>query len=183
MGLFLYRAMGAAMLDHSMYEGIEADRSINLQAVLVILLSSLAAGFGAGGWLVGDQRVFVGLSVFALITWLLFAVLTHQIGTHILPEADTHATLGELLRTVGFAAAPGLLFVFAAFPGVTVPIFVGATAWMFAAMVVGVRHALDYSSSARAVTVCAIAFAITTVVAITVAMLLERTVSSAPQLW
>ena len=47
--MFFYRLMGAAMLDHSMYEGIEADRSITGQAVAAVLLSSLAAGFGAGG--------------------------------------------------------------------------------------------------------------------------------------
>jgi hypothetical protein len=177
MGLFLYRAMGAAMLDHSMYEGIEADRSLNVQTALVVLLSSLAAGFGAGGWLAGDPRLFLTLSVYALITWMMWAVLTHQIGTHILPEPATRATLGELLRTVGFAAAPGVLFVFAAFPAVKVPVFVAVIAWMFVAMVVGVRHALDYSSSSRALAVCGIAFAITTVVVIAVALLVASSVS------
>jgi hypothetical protein len=177
MGFFLYRAMGAAMLDHSMYEGIEADRSINLQAALVVLLSSLAAGVGAGGALVGDLRLFLSLSALALMTWMLWAVLTHQIGTRFLAERETSATLGELLRTVGFAAAPGLLFVFAAFPLMTVPVFVGSSAWMFVAMVVGVRHALDYSSLSRALTVCAMAFAIAVVVAIAVAMLFQSTVS------
>jgi hypothetical protein len=177
MGLFLYRAMGAAMLDHSMYEGIEADRSLNVQTALVVLLSSLAAGFGAGGWLAGDLRLFLTFTVFALITWMMWAVLTHQIGTHILPEPATRATLGELLRTVGFAAAPGVLFVFAAFPAVKVPVFVGVIAWMFVAMVVGVRHALDYSSSSRALVVCGIAFGITTVVVFAVAMLVAPTVS------
>ena len=177
MGVFLYRAMGAAMLDHSMYEGIEADRSITLQAAVIVLMSSLAAGFGAGGWLIGDLRVFVGLSVFALTTWLMSAILTHQIGTHILPEPETRATLGELLRTVGFAAAPGLLFVFAVFPLVTIPVFVATIAWMFVAMVVAVRHALDYSSWSRALTVCGIAFGITIVVTMTAAMLVEAGVS------
>jgi hypothetical protein len=169
--------MGAAMLDHSMYEGIEADRSLNVQTALVVLLSSLAAGFGAGGWLAGDLRLFLTFTVFALITWMMWAVLTHQIGTHILPEPATRATLGELLRTVGFAAAPGVLFVFAAFPAVKVPVFVGVIAWMFVAMVVGVRHALDYSSSSRALVVCGIAFGITTVVVFAVAMLVAPTVS------
>jgi hypothetical protein len=177
MGLFLYRMMGAAMLDHSMYEGIEADRSINVQTALVVLLSSLAAGFGAGGWLAGDLRLFLSLSVFALITWMMWAVLTHQIGTHLLPEPATRATLGELLRTVGFAASPGLLFVFAALPAVKVPVFAAIVAWMFVAMVVGVRHALDYRSSSRALAVCAIAFGLTTAVVIAVAMLVTARVS------
>jgi hypothetical protein len=47
---------------------------------------------------------------------------------------------------VGFAAAPGLLQTFAAPPAVTVPVFVISSAWMFVAMVIGVRHALAYAS-------------------------------------
>jgi hypothetical protein len=64
----------------------------------------------------------------------------------------------------------------------TIPVFAGITAWMFVAMVVGVRHALDYSRTSRALAVCGIAFAITVVAAVTVALLLERSVSSAGHL-
>ena len=77
------------MLDDAMYEGIEADRSITLQAAAVVLLSSLAAGFGAGGWLSGDLRVFAGVSTVALITWVVWAMLIFQIGTQLLPAPDT----------------------------------------------------------------------------------------------
>jgi hypothetical protein len=177
MGLFLYRLMGAAMLDGSMYEGIEADRSITRQAAVAVLLSSMAAGFGAGGWSTGDLRMFAAVSAIALVTWIAWAVLMHQIGTRLLPEPQTRATLGELLRTMGFAAAPGLLQIFAAFPLVTIPVFVVSVAWMFAAMVTGVRHALDYTSSWRALGVCAIAFLLAIVVAIALGVVFAPTVS------
>jgi hypothetical protein len=177
MGLFFYRLMGAAMLDGSMYEGIEADRSITGQAAVAVLLSSLAAGFGAGGWSTGDPRMFAAVSAIALVTWIAWAVLMHQIGTRLLPEPQTRATLGELLRTVGFAAAPGLLQILAAFPAVTVPVFVVSVAWMFAAMVIGVRHALDYTSSTRALAVCGIAFSLVIVVAIVIGVIFGPTVS------
>lgn len=177
MGLFLYRLMGAAMLDHSVYEGIEANRSITGQAAAAVLLSSLAAGFGAGGWSSGDPRMFVAVSAIALVTWFAWAVLTHQIGTLLLPEPTTRATLGELLRTVGFAAAPGLLQIFAVLPGVTVPVFVISIAWMFVAMVIGVRHALDYTSSWRALAVCGIAFSLVVVMALVVGVAFGPTLS------
>jgi len=165
------------MLDGSMYEGIEGDRSITWQAAVAVLLSSLAAGFGAGGWSTGDPRMFAAVSAIALVTWIAWAVLMHQIGTRLLPEPQTRATLGELLRTVGFAAAPGLLQILAAFPAVTVPVFVVSVAWMFAAMVIGVRHALDYTSSTRALAVCGIAFSLVIVVAIGIGVIFGPTVS------
>ena len=177
MSLFFYRLMGAAMLDRSMYEGIEADRSITGQAAAAVVLSSLAAGFGAGGWLTGDLRMFAMVSALALVTWVAWAVLMHQIGTRMLPEPQTRATLGELLRTVGFAAAPGLFHVFAVFPVVTIPVFAVTITWMFAAMVVGVRHALDYTSSWRSLAVCGVAFSLVLVVAFAIGVLFGPTVS------
>ena len=169
--------MGAAMLDRSMYEGIEADRSITGQAAAAVVLSSLAAGFGAGGWFTGDLRMFATVSTLALITWVAWAVLMHQIGTRMLPEPQTRATLGELLRTVGFAAAPGLFQVFAAFPVVTIPVFAVTVTWMFVAMVIAVRHALDYTSSWRALAVCGLASSLVVVVAFVLGVLFGPTVS------
>jgi hypothetical protein len=157
MTLFLYRLMGAAMLDGGMYEGIEADRSVTRQAAVVVVLSSLAAGLSAGGWYGGGLQIFVFFSAVALITWVAWAVMMFHIGTRVLPGPDTRATLGELLRTTGFAASPGLLQVFGVFPGMAIPVSVATWLWMFAAMVIGVRHALDYSSTARALAVCGLA--------------------------
>jgi hypothetical protein len=62
-----------------------------------------------------------------------------------------------MLRTIGFAATPGLLQVFGMIPGVALPVFAITTVWMFAAMVVAIQHALDYTSLGRALAVCGIA--------------------------
>ena len=62
------------------------------------------------------------------------------------------------MRTLGFAAAPGLFQIFAVFSGWTIPIFSLAIAWTLVASVVAVRQALDYSSTRRAVAVCALAW-------------------------
>lgn len=175
MGLFLYRLIGASVLDAGMYEGIEADRSrkTTLQAFATVILSSLAAGFGASNHLGGHLTAFAGLTALAIVTWAAWSMLMFQIGTRLLPEPATRSDWPELLRTIGFAAAPGLLQVFAVMPRMTVPVFVITGLWMFAAMVVAVRHALDYSSIRRALAVCGIAALLSLALALIVALLFE----------
>src|SRR5689334_13439754 len=147
---FLYRVMGAAMLDAGTYEQLESDHRAGKQAALVVLIASLAAGVGGGIARSTGALGAAQVSALALVTWIAWAVLTLQIGTRVLPQRETHADTGELLRTIGFAASPGWLQVFAIIPGATWPVFAITTAWMFAAMVVAIRHALDYTSIGRA---------------------------------
>ena len=45
--IFLNRVYRAIKIDVDLYEEVEADKSATLQAGLVVVLSSLAAGFGA----------------------------------------------------------------------------------------------------------------------------------------
>jgi hypothetical protein len=159
MGLFAYRLLGAAMLDAGMYEGIEADNKTTTQALITVVLASLAAGVGAGEWLGTRVITLAVVTALAVITWAAWAMLTFQIGTRLLPEPETRADWGQLLRTTGFAAAPGLLLVFGLIPNGRVVVFGVVGAWMFAAMVVGVKHALDYRDGGRAIGVCFVAAA------------------------
>lgn len=157
MTLYLYRLFGAMTLDPDMYEGIEGDRSVTWQAALTVVLASIAAGLGASAWTSARPATFATLTGIALATWIAWAVLTCEIGRRLLPEPTTRTSLGELLRTVGFAAAPGLLQVFALLPHVGLAIFAFTVLWMFVAMVVAVQHALDYRSVWRATAVCVVA--------------------------
>lgn len=85
-----------------------------------------------------------------------------------MPEADTHADHGELLRTIGFSSAPGLIRVAGIIPGLGTLVFSVAGIWMLAAMVIGVRQALDYQSTLRAVGVCLIGWVIQALILIIV---------------
>ncbi len=160
MGLYAYRMLGAAMLDAGMYEGIENDRRTTTQAALTVVLASMAAGIGAGDILGTRALTLVAISVLALVTWSAWAMLILQIGTRALPGPSTRADWGQLLRTTGFAASPGLFQIFGLIPAGRVWIFAVTGLWMFAAMVVGVKHALDYENGLRALTVCAVAIAL-----------------------
>jgi Yip1 domain len=159
MAIFVHRLVGASMLDSATYEDVERDRGATLQALAVVVLASLAAGVGARGASGARPALefFLVGTVLSLATWAAFAALTFQVGSRLLPESGTRADAGELLRTLGFAAAPGLLQVFAIFSGMTLPIFTVAAVWTLVASVVAVRQALDYSSTWRALAVCALA--------------------------
>jgi len=177
MGLFFYRLLGAAMLDAGMYEGIEADRHTTGQAILAVVLSSLAAGVGASEWLGTRLATFGVVTCLALVTWSAWAMLVYQIGTRVLPAAETEADWGQLLRTTGFAAGPGFLQVFGLIAPARGAVFVLTIAWMFVAMVFAVRHALDYQSTGRALAVCAAAAALAGGLAMALSLALTTGVS------
>lgn len=158
MNKFMERMVGAAKLDAPTYEDVEHDRSATVQAAGVVVLSSVAAGIGTVTQ-AGLAGVVVG-TVIALLGWLIWAALTWMIGAKVLPEADTDADIGQLMRTIGFSASPGILRIGGFIPGIGPFIVLAASVWMLAAMVVAVRQALDYKSTWRALGVCAIGWAI-----------------------
>ena len=174
---FVMRLIGALALDPVTYEEVEADRTATGQALLVVVLSSVAAGIGARGLGGGSLESMVFISAVSLIAWASWALLTYQIGVRLLPEAETHADVGELLRTIGFAAAPGMLRIFGVVPGAAIPAFALTAVWMLLAMIVAVRQALDYSSTGRAVAVCAIGWALAIGIAVGLGLVLGPTVS------
>ena len=168
---FVRRIAGAALLDAGTYEEVEADRTATPQAFLVVLLSSLAAGIGLNGsrGAAAALTFFALTSVLALAAWTTFALITLRIGSRALASADTSVDAGQLLRTLGFAAAPGLCQVFALFspaPVVTVAVAFG---WTMAASVVAVRQALDFRSTRRALAVCALAWTLPLAIVATLA--------------
>jgi hypothetical protein len=107
---FLLRLRGVLTLRPYTYEDIEADETAFPQALLVVILSSLATGVAYLPS--GEVAVMVTGVVVALIGWLIWSWLTYFIGTHWLAGPDTEADWGQLLRTTGFATAPGMLRVF-----------------------------------------------------------------------
>ena len=152
------RMLRAAKLDVNLYEEVEADEGALTQATLVVVLSSLAAGVG-GIFSYGFMAIIIG-TISALIGWYVWAFLTYYIGTKLLPEEQTEADYGQLLRTLGFASSPGLIRVLGVIPGLLGIVNFIASVWMLVTMVIAVRQALDYTSTLRAVVVCVIGWII-----------------------
>ena len=103
---FVDRIFRACKLDANLYEEVEADKSATIQAALVVILSSLAAGVGA---LHLGASNFLMAPLLSLVSWYIWAYLIYLIGTKLFPEPNTKADHGELLRTIGFSSAPGLI--------------------------------------------------------------------------
>lgn len=151
---FIGRMVRAAKLDPAVYEEVEADKNSMGQAMWVVILSSLAAGLGAY-----HRGAFPGLvagTVSALLGWFIWAYITYYIGKRFFAQPQTHVNYGELLRTIGFSSSPGVIRVFGLIPGLSGTIFFAASLWMLVAMVIAVRQALDFTSTLRAVAVCAV---------------------------
>ena len=155
---FQDRIIRATKLDPNLYEEVEADKGALWQAMAVVVFSSIAAGIGL--YKTGGFSGIITGTMASLISWYVWAYLTYFIGTKFLPEPQTEADLGELLRTIGFASSPGLLRVFYFIPGVGVLVYLISSLWMLVAMIIAVRQALDYNSTLRAVGVCVIGYVI-----------------------
>jgi len=161
--VFINRIVRACKLDVSLYEEVEADKNATFQAALVVVLSSLAAGVGA---LSLGASNFLMAPILSLISWYIWAYLIYFIGVKLFPEPNTKSDHGELLRTIGFSSAPGLIRVFGLTPELMSVTYIGAGIWMLIAMIIAVRQALDYESTWRAIGVVIIGFLVQAIILI-----------------
>jgi len=160
------RMIRAARLEVALYEEVEADTSALQQAMMVVIASSVAAGIGAvaTGGVIGIVKGTLG----ALLGWYVWAFITYFVGTRVLPQPQTRADTGELLRTIGFSSSPGVLRIFGFIPVLGPVIALVASLWMLVAMVIAVRQTLDYTSTLRAVGVCIIGWFVMALIMIVV---------------
>ena len=148
------RMIGAARLQVSTFEDVEADRSATKQAVVVVIVVAIATGVGSIDGGIG--RLLFGVAA-SLVGWVIWAWLTYLVGTRLLSTPQTQADWGQLARALAFAQSPGVLKVLGAVPAIGPLLFLIVSLWQFVGMVIAVRQALDYNSTRRAVGVVLLA--------------------------
>lgn len=145
-GDLVQRMLGAATLDIQTFEEVEADETATLQAAAVVAMVAVAGAVGS----VGNGGVSIVLApFFQIVGWLIWAGVTYFIGSTLFKGT---ATWGELLRTLGFAQSPGLLYFFAFIPllGGLLKLVVGI--WTLVAGIIAIRQALDFSTGKAVLT-------------------------------
>ena len=140
------RALGAARLDVATYEEVEADRSATGQAAAVVAVVAVASAIGS----IGDGSTQIVGSLFsAILGWLIWSGVTYLVGTRLFGGT---ADWGELLRVLGFAQAPGVLYVLGIIPILGGLVKFAVAIWILVAGIVAIRQALDVDTGKAVLT-------------------------------
>ena len=144
------RLWGAIRLDATVYEEVEHTPDAMSQAVAVVALAAVAQTVGVPG-----SAGIVGGLLGGFIGWAISTGVIWVIGVKLLDHTSDYP---ELLRTLGFASAPQLLYAFGALPlGPGAPVLaVAITVLGLCAWVIAVRQALD-TTTVRSVVICLLA--------------------------
>ena len=148
----LGRMLGAARLNVQTYEDVEHDSGATFQALLVVVLVSIAS---VGGQLLGGTDDGVAWAIVngvirGVVSWAVWALFAWLIGATLLKTAETEANWGQLARCTGFAQTPGIFNVLWFIPVLGGIIYLAALVWTIVCMIVAVRQSLDYTSTLRA---------------------------------
>lgn len=131
------RMLGAAKLDVSVYEEVEHDPDATSQAATVVAIVALCTAIGSSGE--GIDGMVGGLTG-AFIGWAVWAAITYWVGTRFFGGV---ATFEEMLRTLGFAQAPGVIAVLGVVPGIGRLAILVAVVWQLFSGIVAIRQGLD----------------------------------------
>jgi hypothetical protein len=164
------RVTRAAMLDVNLYEEVEADTSLNQEALIVVILVSILSGIG--GFLQGVLNGDIGAALLALVVGVVLGVVSYYIWAYVTYFVGTNlfggtADAGELLRVLGYASGPRVLGVLGFIPCVGGLAGIVGAIWALVAGVIAVREALDFDTTKAVLTVIigwVIVFAISLVV-------------------
>ena len=156
---FINKVVRAARLDASLYKEVKADSKSNWQSLLIVILASLAVstGIGMAGWfaLAGAWSLWGLLAglIGSVVLWCIWSLFAYLIRITVFRGSETSASVGALIRTIGFSSSPGVLGLFVFIPAVGGIILLCVSVWAFAAGVVAVKQSLGFTTG-RAVVIC-----------------------------
>ena len=145
-GAFVDRLMGALRLNPATYEDVENDPNATTQALLVVVLAAVATGIAASGSEDANQGLIGGV-IAAVLGWIAFSIAAYFVGASLFATSGTSVTIGQVLRTIGFAQAPKLLLVVGFIPVFGPIVAIVAWFWYLAAAVIALRQAFDFTTN------------------------------------
>jgi hypothetical protein len=146
--MLIERMIRAARLDPDVYNEIETDPSASPQAAAVVLIVAVCALLGSA-ISSGRAHSMPGAAINAIALWLIWSFVILIAGRLFGGTAD----FGQVMRTLAFARAPGVLALFSFVPVVGGLAALVAWVWTWLATVVAVREAMDFDTGRAVLTV------------------------------
>jgi hypothetical protein len=163
------RLLAVLRFDPSLFQEVERDHDAIGQAVAVVVLAALAQGLGglqppSIPALIGG---LIGIVVMSVVGWLVTTGVIWAIGVKLM---SCSSDFGALLRTLGFATAPKILFLFGVLPLGPFAVLLGfaVLALTTVASVLAVRQTLDVTTG-RAILICVLGMVTSFLLAVAVA--------------
>ena len=97
------RIFRAIKIDVELYEEVEKDKSATIQAGIVVVLSSLAAGVGALQLGVSN---FILAPILSLLSWYVWAYVIYFVGVKLFGGPTTKSNHGELFKNYWIFKCP-----------------------------------------------------------------------------
>jgi hypothetical protein len=161
MRLYFDRFFRAARLDVSFYQEVAAEPLLLNQAWITVLLYAMFASWGNFGR-AGAIGSNIGM-ISALIGWYIWAFSSYFVAKRFFRGGASEAQRAErkaVIRSMGFACAPGVTRILAMIPGLGIAVLVLSSIWMIVAATIAIKMALNFESSARAAGACIIGWII-----------------------
>jgi hypothetical protein len=152
----------AARLDVSFYEEAERDPSYAQDALIVVIIASVAGAIGSflsllfGGSFGAAIGTLIYSSISGVLVYFFWAFLIYIVGTRLFKGT---ADFGEVQRTVGFAWTPRILGILSFIPVLGWIVAIVAWIWSIATGFIATRQALDLDNTNAALTVIVAAIA------------------------
>ena len=138
-------------------------------AGLIMILDGIAGAVAANTII----KTSIGVSgLTAILTWLVWAIFIYVIGVKIFPDKESKIPFKKILIAVGYAHSPGLLRFFAVTPDLVLLIVFLTQFWIFASLIISVKHTLNIKSSFKASGVVFLSFLI--IAFLSVAFIMSR---------
>lgn len=140
----------AARLDRTLYNEVESNENETSNALIVVVLAALAAGLGSMFFSANPIMSLLGGLLSTIAGWIVSAFLIYFVGTRVYGAT---ATVGEVMRTTGYAQSVGILSILTAIPVVGWILAPVIWIWSMVATYVGVKEALDLDTTKTIITI------------------------------
>ena len=167
----IQRLKRLAMLDTTVFDEVKGDTNSTIPAIVVVAVATLLSGIGGWLWFISQsyhsksgefllKSAIIG-SILSIIVWAIgWLGVTYVMLTQVF---RARADVNELIRVMGFAAAPLALTVGMVIPGLNYGIGLAALGLMFGSTLLAVQSATD-APAGKALIATAAGFAVWVIV-------------------